>query len=263
MIVGFIIYIASAVYACAMSEIYREYADRNRYSKSEVLQNWVAGRIVKNFLNQTQLQPPESSLLEIGSGLGRVAKKASELGFAKYSAIEPNSILAAETRKASGSGSIVVEEYLPAIPNGFESSFDMVMSFHVLEHAPDQNSAREWVQSMERMVKPGGYILISGPDIRDYKSSFWDSDWSHGYPLTPGRVSQIYADLGLELVFATSLHFGSYRLLPRIIAHTLSAIIPTRVIDSACVKLFGRPLASGTQIALIWGITFVVAKKLD
>jgi SAM-dependent methyltransferase len=244
-----------------MSSRYSEYAQRNRYSRSEGVQNWVAGKIVQNFLLQTGSIPSESSLLEIGAGLGRIAKTCLGMRFKSYSAIEPNPILASETRRATDFKANVVEEYLPKVPSGFEENFDLVLSFHVLEHAPDPYAAHEWVQAMLQMLKPGGYLLVSGPDIRDYKSSFWDSDWSHGYPLTPARVAQIYADLGLEIICVTSLHFGRVGTFSRVSAHLLSAIIPTRLVDAICVKVVGRPLATGVKIALLWGITFVVAKK--
>jgi 2-polyprenyl-3-methyl-5-hydroxy-6-metoxy-1,4-benzoquinol methylase len=243
-----------------MESRYNEFADRKQYAKAIKLQYWFANRIIANFLLQAKVNPTSISMLEIGSGLGKIAKVSKEQGFKKYTAIEPNQILAEETRKAYGEGALVAESYLPDIPEGFENEFDLVLSFHVLEHAPDPYAAREWVEAMKNMVKPGGYILVSGPDIRDYKSSFWDTDWSHGYPLTPKRVEQIFRDLQIQTVCATTLHFGKTGSLSRILAHTFSVLLPTRILDSLTNKIVGRPLATGLKVTLLWGTTFVVGK---
>ena len=243
-----------------MKERYTEYALRNRYSKSDALQNWVAKRIVQNFIAEVKVIPASSSVLEFGCGLGRIAQVCTDLEFMHYAAVEPNSTLANEAR-ASVPGILVDENYLPFISEKFVESFDLALSFHVLEHAPNPYEARDWVEAMATTLKPGGALLISGPDIRDYKNSFWDSDWSHGYPLTPARVSQILTDLGLHIICSTSIHFGSKRFIPRFVAKMFAFVLPTRIIDSITVKLFGRPLATGLKIALLWGVTFVVAQK--
>jgi SAM-dependent methyltransferase len=241
-------------------ERYSEYVTRNNWKKSEYLQSWIAGKIVQNFLEIVVVSPKDVSILEIGSGLGRIAKVCKALDFDRYAAIEPNPNLARQTRIMAPQSSKVIETYLPVVPEEFVGAFDLVMSFHVLEHAPDAYMARDWIQSMNQMTKNGGFLLISGPDIRDYKEQFWDSDWSHGFALTPNRVTQIFKDLEIEVVYAGTLHFGSRKALPRFMARIISRLIPTRIGDSITNKIFGRPLATGIKIALLWGITFVVGK---
>jgi hypothetical protein len=136
-----------------------------------------------------------------------------------------------------------------------------VFSYHVLEHAPTYHAAREWCAEMMRVTRPGGSILIAAPDIRDYGTYFWDGDWSHGWPTTPRRVSQILRDLDLEVVVETSMHLGGLGPLRALGAHVASAMIPTRLVDMATVKAVGRPLASGLKVATLWGLAFVVARK--
>lgn len=238
---------------------YDEYTERNKFAASESLQQWISGRIVSNFIKFAGIQPSETKILEIGSGLGRIAKECINLNFEKYAAIEPTSTLADATRGLS-SEIVVYENYLPNTPTSIRGKFDAVISFHVLEHAPDQYAAREWVKSMTETLSDDGVILISGPDIRDYGTVFWDSDWSHGYPLTPRRVKQIFDDLGIQTLKCTSLHFGSASLWARTFAQILRFVIPFRLLDSFFNRMIGRPIASGAGIALIYGVTFVVGK---
>jgi predicted SAM-dependent methyltransferase len=83
----------------------------------------------------------------------------------------------------------VLEQELPNLPKNFENKFDRVMSLHVIEHAPTYLDARSWIAEMVRVTKPGGYVLVAAPDIRDYGNYFYNSDWSHGYPTTPARIT--------------------------------------------------------------------------
>jgi hypothetical protein len=66
-------------------------------------------------------------------------------------------------------------------------------------------------------VQPGGFVLIASPDLRDYRTSFWESDAGH-------------VDGGL---------------------------IPTHPIDALTRHYVGRPLATGVKIATLWGLAFV------
>jgi hypothetical protein len=114
---------------------------------------------------------------------------------------------------------------------------------------------------MIRVTTPGGYILVATPDIRDYKEFFWDSDWSHGYPTTPARITQIFNDLKVDVRFSGSMHFGSTTSFAAFFAHAISFLIPTRLVDFFTKKLVSRPLASGLKIALLWGLTIVIVQK--
>jgi SAM-dependent methyltransferase len=198
------------------------------------------------------------SVLEIGAGTGRLGIEIRKLGLSSYLGIEPNKRLADYCKEL---GLNVVTQELPFLDSSFEDSFDQVISLHVLEHAPTYLDARAWVMEMIRVTKPGGTIMIACPDIRDYGSYFWDIDWSHGWPTSPQRVAQLLNDFNLEPIFTGSLHLGSRKLLASIVAHLLNLVIPTRLLDKFCMRVFARPLATGLKVAAIWGLTFVVAKK--
>ena len=207
-------------------EHYDEYLNRVQWKPSEKLHTWVASRIIKEFDNRVGIQG--KNVLEVGTGTGRLASALQAGGAAAYKGVEPNSSLATYSRMK---GFDVSEEELPNLPRDFQNKSDRVISLHVIEHTPTYLDARKWLEEMIRVTTPGGQILVATPDIRDYKEYFWDSDWSHGYPTTPARVTQIFNDLKVDVKFSGSMHLGSTTGMAGLIAHAISFLIPTRLVD--------------------------------
>lgn len=237
-------------------EHYDEYLGRARWQPAEKLHDWLASRVVNEFDKRAALK--ERNVLEIGTGTARLAKALKQKGVHSYNGIEPNKALAEYSRMQ---GFNIHEQALPDLSIDFENKFDHVISLHVLEHAPTYLDARQWVQEMIRVTKPGGYILIATPNVMDYQNFFWDSDWSHGFPTTPKRITQIFNDLKVNVKYSGSMHLGSTSVIAALMAHFISFVIPTKLVDFATMRLVKRPLASGIKIALLWGLTFVVAQK--
>ena len=238
---------------------YDEYLDRTNFKYSEGLITWVHQRILKTFIRVAQLTPTEVKLLEIGSGRGTGGLIANKMAFAKYIGVEPTQALAAFSRERYGHE--VVEDSLPELVSIKSDSMDATFSVHVLEHASTHLDAWSWVKEMKRVVRPGGYILICTPDAQDWGSYFWDSDWSHGYPTTPRRLTQLVQDNGLEVVYSGKMHLGSLSNWSAVIAHLVAFLLPTRIGDMLTQRIFGRPMVSGLKIAVLWGLTYVVARK--
>jgi len=236
-------------------EHYDEYLDRVQWKPAEKLHTWVASRIISEFDKRAGIQG--KSVLEVGTGTGRLAHALQAGGVAAYKGVEPNSSLANYSRMQ---GFDVSEQELPNLPREFQNKFDRVISLHVIEHAPTYLDARKWLEEMIRVTKPGGFILVTTPDIRDYQAYFWDSDWSHGYPTTPARISQIFNDLKVNVKFSGSMHLGSTSSVAALFAHLLSSLIPTRLVDYLTTRLVNRPLASGLKISILWGLTFVLVQ---
>jgi len=238
---------------------YDEYLERTNWKYSAGLLTWVHKRILKTFIRVAKLAPREVKLLEIGSGRGTGGLIANQMAFAKYIGVEPTKALANFSRERYGHD--VVEDSLPDLVSIESGSMDATFSVHVLEHASTHLDAWAWVKEMKRIVRPGGNILICTPDAQDYGTYFWDSDWSHGYPTTPRRLSQILQDHDLEIVFAGKMHFGSLSPLVAAFSHFVALLLPTRLGDRITLRIFGRPLISGLKIAILWGLTYVIARK--
>lgn len=238
---------------------YNEYLERVNWGPSERMHRWVARRTMKEFLRVEGLSASDLNLMEIGTGSGRIASASQQLGFASYLGIEPTRDLAMFARETMGLD--ILEESLPNLTNIGNDSHDIVVSLHVLEHAASYADARDWCAEMLRVVRPGGYVLVVTPDLHDWKTFFWSADWSHGWPTTPQRISQVFNDLDAPICFSGSLHIGSLRLFPAVVAHALSFLIPTRLVDAITFRIVGRPLGSGFKQGLLWGMSFVVVTK--
>lgn len=238
---------------------YGEYLTRSQWSHSDRLQKWVARSTLKEFLRISKLDPKTSNILEIGSGAGRGAIAAQSLGFQSYEGVEPTKNLADYSRR---NGQFkVVDDSLPHLVSYSDGQFDAVFSIHVLEHADGPYEARAWCEEMLRVTKSGGFVLIAAPNALDYGGYFWDTDWTHRYPTTPRRVSQIFNSLGADVVFKGSIHLGKTNSASALAAHFLAILLPTRIGDFITEKVVARPLVSGLKIATLWGLTFVVARK--
>jgi SAM-dependent methyltransferase len=240
-------------------EQYDEYLARSSWKYSEWAQNYVAKRLVALSFKITKLKPEESSVLEIGTGTGRVTKEFLRANTHSFQAVEPTTALRNHVINKHG-----VEVFADALPNltSVAGEFDMVFSLHVLEHAPSYLDARNWLLEMKRVVKPGGYVVVAAPNLLDYKSAFWDSDWSHGWPTTPNRIQQLMVDTGLEVVMSQSIHAGIKGRLAASVCHFADLILPTRALDALGMALVKRPLGTGVKIALIWGLTYAVGKRI-
>lgn len=242
------------------SGVYDSYADKAEWDPSERLHDWVAGRVLDLFAQTTNLDPASSTLLEVGTGTGRIAKRAVEVGWS-YTGVEPTTALRKVT--TARYGVLVHDAALPHLPSEV-CDFDAALALHVLEHAPDPYAARAWLAAMRSSVRPkSGYVLIASPDIRDYGHSFYESDWSHGWPTTPHRISDLMADVGLVPIMAKTMRLGSLAPWTLPVARLLSMAIPTRPIDNLSRKALGRPLATGLKISMLWGLSFVVGRRSD
>lgn len=245
-------------YAVDSMPVYDEFMDRPLSRWGKASSQWSNSTILRNFLRTTKVDSKGIDLLEIGCGRGYIGLASRTFGFRSFTGIEPNHKLAEYCRELLGA--TIHEELLPHLTSLPDDSFDLVMSAHVIEHAMNPMEAREWCEEMFRVVRPGGHVLIVAPDVVDYKEYFWDTDWSHGYPPTPKRVSQMFDDIGLDVEFAGKMHLGRTGLGFAFLAHALSALIPTHLGDKLTARFFGRPLVSGLKITM-WGLVFVIGRK--
>ena len=204
--------------------------------------------------------PGKSNILEIGSGAGNLAAEILKLGFHSYTAIEPNAKLADRTRKIFP-GANVIEMSLPQVPHGLENNFDVIVCVHVIEHALNGYEAREWLIAMKSLLKEGGKIFIISPDIKDFKTYFWEIDWSHCFPTSKENLKQIFNDINMKVLFSGNFKMGAAKPLVNLVGTCLNYVLPTRMLNSIGNVVVGRPLGTGLKAALVWASTFVVAEK--
>ena len=176
---------------------YSEFLQRANFKPSRGIQKWLAKRILRIAFSKSGLNPKTSSVVEIGSGVGLYANVLKDLNVKRYLAVEPNRVLAEYCRSTFHVE--VIEESLPNLTSIKDESADFSFSINVLEHSETPSAAIDWIKEILRITKVGGFSLIVCPDIRDYGSYFWDSDWTHSFPTSPSRLRQICKGLNLEI----------------------------------------------------------------
>lgn len=243
-----------------MTDSYSEFSQRNGWGPGQPLQRWFSRCLLKELVRMTSVTPGDTQLLEVGCGLGNTGIAANEMGFLAYTAVEPNPLLAQVARERVAPNR-VIEARLPELAPELLGSADVAVAVHVIEHATSGYEAREWVAGLADAVRPDGYVLVVSPDVRDFKTSFWDIDWSHAFPTTTNNLSQIMTDLDLNVVCAKRLRLGTVRAIPNFIALVISMLLPTRMLDAISRKLVNRNLATGFKTTALWGVAFIVAQK--
>lgn len=199
-------------------------------------------------------------LLEVGPGLGYLAKAAHQFNVADYIGLEPNETLRVGAEKAASPYS-VVSGGLPDIPNSIHHNYNIAILVHVLEHARDGHEARSWVQGLLENLAPDGAIVIVSPDIVDYGGYFWDTDWTHGFPTSNRNVGQVFLDLGANVTFSQRMRLGRVDPVMSSLGWWLPKLFPTRLANVVGRRIFGRDVGTGLQVAALWSLTFVVGKN--
>ena len=110
------------------------------------------------FIERTGVISRATSILEIGSGQGRLLRHLFDLGH-EIRGVEINPSFIAASRELYGELPLSAAETteLPAA----DGSLDVVLSFDVLEHIPDTDAH---LREVRRVLKTGGYYLLQTPN---------------------------------------------------------------------------------------------------
>jgi SAM-dependent methyltransferase len=206
-------------------------------------------------------------LIEVGCGSGRLLPIAIDMGL-HYSTFEPTESMRKAVRDTASRNSIpresfeVINESLPEIPLKYFDKFDFGVAMHVIEHAPNQYEAYQWIKSISRCINLGGYFLIVTPYYPDYSWRFYDVDWSHGFPTTVNNLVEILEDLSLEVKYAKTIRGWTSSSIVGAAYSVFLKISPTGFLDFLCEKLFHQKLLySGLLAGFVRRNTFIVVQK--
>jgi SAM-dependent methyltransferase len=126
---------------------------------------WRAGRIDK-------MIGPHSRVLEIGCGRGLLLESLARLGHECYGT-ERSELAAARARRMAG----VKICTTPLEECGFqESSFDLAVLWHVLEHLEDPSKT---LALLSQLLKAGGLLLLEVPNYSSIQSKLAGKHWFH------------------------------------------------------------------------------------
>lgn len=182
---------------------YDNYSNRGKPTKlAEVVgMKWrkrLAEEMLRNFTDQEQIK-----VLELGGGKGEFARTITQYNGVQYYTVEPNQKLA-EILNEYG---YVQVGFVPPIEQPDES-MDIVYSSNVLEHVLPHHIPPFFTESV-RVARKGGLIVTQTPNYLDMKEFFWDCDYTHATPFTIKRLTQMYADYGLEVEKVEIMRFGT------------------------------------------------------
>ena len=116
-----------------------------------------------------RLLVPESRILDVGCGYGRVLEILYGQGYRNLIGIDPApAMVAAALRRLPG---VTVQQMSPSVLPLSDASVDGVLVFTVLTCVPTDEGQRDLIREIERVLRPGGLLYISDlwlqPDERN------------------------------------------------------------------------------------------------
>ncbi len=78
-----------------------------------------------------------------------------------------------------------------------DNSLDVVFSSNFLEHLSAKADLQRTIDEANRCLKPGGRIILLGPNLRFVGGEYWDF-WDHHIPLTDRSVVELLSLSGFE-----------------------------------------------------------------
>lgn len=172
------------------------------------ISRWLNGRFARRMASKARtLLHGGGAVLEIGTGDGRIARILHS--DYSYSGYEPNPVLVSRLREE---GIAVTQQFVPPLQEKNESQ-NVVIAIHVLEHMADLRSAQALLNEINRVLVPGGSLIIACPDYTDFGTVFFDADYSHNFITTFYRLTQLSIDSGFTIVERHFI-FGALKYFP-------------------------------------------------
>jgi len=152
-----------------------------RFRGLEKYRNQVWQVLVKNFFSHWI--KPSDKVLDLGCGYGEFINN-----------VEAKSRLAMDLNPKSQDHLSEGIEFLrqdcsqpwPIEP----ATLDIVFTSNFFEHLPDKNALERTVDHLHTHLKPGGRLLMLGPNIAVLKGRYWDF-WDHHVPLSDASASEL------------------------------------------------------------------------
>jgi 2-polyprenyl-3-methyl-5-hydroxy-6-metoxy-1,4-benzoquinol methylase len=149
----------------------------------------------------------KGKILDIGCGTGDFLGACKKDGW-EISGIEPVENANAEASKILG---INVLKYYTELEH--DNTFDIITFWHVFEHIYDIHNTLE---SVKRLLKKGGKILIAIPNINSYDSILFKEHWAaidvprHLFHFNQNSFGQLAKEHGFKITETIPMFFDAY-----------------------------------------------------
>ena len=177
------------------SQLYGATSDQGQPQQTRV-DRWRDSLIAKAYRKHSSIALADSEVLDIGCGYGWLldafegARSLSGIDIAHH-AVEQATARRPERFFQQGDAQA---------PVPFTQRFDLVLAINVIEHLTDPEAG---INSISKAVKPGGIVIVHLPTITNWftrwgYSKLYDSDPTHIYRPTGGRVRELFEKEGFE-----------------------------------------------------------------
>jgi SAM-dependent methyltransferase len=142
---------------------------------------------------------PGGRVLDVGCGRGGFLKKLSKRGFEAFG----TELEGQAARRAMQVDGIKIKTG-PLLEADFDKDFfDAVCMWHVFEHLTEPKRTMEIT---DKILKPGGYLFLSMPNIESIQSRLFRGNWLHLDPprhlffLADEKLVSVMKDFGFSMV---------------------------------------------------------------
>lgn len=152
---------------------------------------------------------PSDTVVDIGAGY---CEFINNIRAEKKIAVDLNP----DVRRFAAADVRVINESCTAIRELADNSVDVVFMSNFLEHLPNKDLVLHTFRESQRILRPGGRVLILQPNIRYLPGEYWDY-FDHHTPLTERSLVEGLQLAGLEpsTVIAKFLPYTTKSRLPQ------------------------------------------------
>lgn len=209
---------------------------RHRFDPSERAAKDAVWRVLCSDFFSRYVSPGDT-VLDVGAGY---CEFINHIAAARRVAVDANPELP-QWAAAGVEAHVGRAEQLSFLADG---SVDVAFTSNFLEHLPDKNALSALVKELYRVIKPGGRLLIMGPNVKFLPGQYWDY-YDHHIALTEKSVGEL-------------LHLSGFVVdesLPKFMPYTVKSRLPTW---SWLVKLY---LRIGNAAFTVFGKQFFVVGR--